>query len=189
MSGTGSSSWWPNIRWDTSWWGSWSTEVAENRFRVRSALTIAIPWVIEPRLWELGLPRYTPKPSGTVLAHHPAQSLGHPVEGLVPADLHPLRPLRRRDPPDGAAQPVGIGLHVGDGHALRAHVPARERVGGVAAHPGDPFPAARVGLDGDLEPADGLTQVAHADARVSRFHHCIVPRPPPNPRGTPFWGR
>ena len=57
MSGTGSSSWWPNIRCPSSWCGSWSTEVALNVLGVRSALTRAAPWVIEPRLWTLGLPR------------------------------------------------------------------------------------------------------------------------------------
>ena len=57
MSGTGSSSWWPKSRCATSWCGSWSTEVALNRLRVRSAFTIATPWVIEPRLCTLGLPR------------------------------------------------------------------------------------------------------------------------------------
>ena len=29
MSGIGQESWWPNIRCATSWWGSWSTDVAE----------------------------------------------------------------------------------------------------------------------------------------------------------------
>ena len=29
MSGIGRKSWWPNIRCATSWWGSWSTDVAE----------------------------------------------------------------------------------------------------------------------------------------------------------------
>ena len=57
MSGMGRSSWWPNIRWASSWWGSWSTEVALNVFLVRKALTITVPCVIEPRLWTLGLPR------------------------------------------------------------------------------------------------------------------------------------
>ena len=57
MSGTGRNSWWPNIRCATSWWGSWSTEVALNRLRVPSDFTIAVPWVIEPRLCTLGLPR------------------------------------------------------------------------------------------------------------------------------------
>ncbi len=56
-SGTGSSSWWPYIRWATSWAGSWSTEVALNRLRVRSALASSVPWVIEPRRCTLGLPR------------------------------------------------------------------------------------------------------------------------------------
>ena len=57
MSGIGRKSWWPNIRWATSWWGSWSTDVAEKRFLVRKDLNIAVPWVIDPRLWALGLPR------------------------------------------------------------------------------------------------------------------------------------
>ena len=57
MSGIGSSSWWPYIRWATSWWGSWSTEVALNRLRVRSDLTMVSPWVSEPRLCTVGLPR------------------------------------------------------------------------------------------------------------------------------------
>ena len=57
MSGIGRSSWWPYIRWATSWCGSWSTEVALNVLRVRSVLTIPMPWVIEPRLCTLGLPR------------------------------------------------------------------------------------------------------------------------------------
>ena len=57
MSGIGRNSWWPYIRWATSWWGSWSTEVALNLLRVRSVFTIPPPWVIEPRLWMLGLPR------------------------------------------------------------------------------------------------------------------------------------
>ena len=57
MSGIGRKSWWPNIRCATSWWGSWSTDVARKRLRVRKDLTIAVPWVSEPRLCALGLPR------------------------------------------------------------------------------------------------------------------------------------
>ncbi len=57
MSGIGNSSWCPYIRYARSWAGSWSTEVALNLFRVRKVLTIAGPWVIEPRLCTLGLPR------------------------------------------------------------------------------------------------------------------------------------
>ena len=33
-SGTGSSSWWPNMSSAASIWGSWSTDVAEKRLRV-----------------------------------------------------------------------------------------------------------------------------------------------------------
>ncbi len=37
--------------------GSWSIEVALNRFRVRSCLTIVGMWVSAPRLCTFGLPR------------------------------------------------------------------------------------------------------------------------------------
>jgi hypothetical protein len=57
MSGTGMSSWWPNICQARSWWGHWSTEEALNRLRVRRLRTSAVPCVAEPREWALGLPR------------------------------------------------------------------------------------------------------------------------------------
>ena len=38
MSGIGSSSWWPNSCQATSWCGSWSTDVALKRLRVRKRL-------------------------------------------------------------------------------------------------------------------------------------------------------
>ena len=57
MSGIGISSWWPNSSDATSWWGTWSTVLALNRLRVRSDLTIAMPWVAKPSEWALGLPR------------------------------------------------------------------------------------------------------------------------------------
>ena len=57
MSGTGSSSWWPNICQARNWCGTWSTEEALNRLRVRRLRTKAVPWVAEPSEWALGLPR------------------------------------------------------------------------------------------------------------------------------------
>ena len=57
MSETGISSWWPKSCHATSWWGSWSTEVALNLLRVRSVLIIRTPWVWAPSEWAFGLPR------------------------------------------------------------------------------------------------------------------------------------
>ena len=57
MSGTGRRNWWPYRAQATTWWGSWSTEVAEKRFRVPSSRTRVGLWVRAPRLWTFGLPR------------------------------------------------------------------------------------------------------------------------------------
>ena len=57
MSEIGISSWWPKSCHATSWWGSWSTEVALNLLRVRSVLIIRTPWVWAPSEWAFGLPR------------------------------------------------------------------------------------------------------------------------------------
>ena len=73
-------------------------------------------------------------------------------------DLDPLgvRPLA--DPAHRAPQPVGVGVDVGERDALGADVAAGERVGVVAADRGD-----AVTLDGQLEPADRLAEVADAE--------------------------
>ena len=57
MSGTGRSSWWPNICQATNWCGIWSTVEALNRLRVRRLLTNGTPCVANPTEWTLGLPR------------------------------------------------------------------------------------------------------------------------------------
>ncbi len=56
-SGTGNSNWCPSTWYCTNWWGNWSTDVAENRFGVRSARISNDPNNWGPRLWALGLPR------------------------------------------------------------------------------------------------------------------------------------
>ena len=57
MSGTGNSSWCPNIKYDAIIRGSWSQEVAEKRFFDPSALRNGGPKTIVPKLCALGLPR------------------------------------------------------------------------------------------------------------------------------------
>ncbi len=121
----------------------------------------------------VGVAEVDPERVVAVVVDHPGDVVGHQVEGLVPADLLPARVRTLADAAHGAAQPVGVGVHVTDGHALGAHVPARERVGGVAAHADDVAP-----LDRDLEAADGLAEVAHADPLL-RCHVAIVARPGP----------
>ena len=91
-----------------------------------------------------------------VLAGGRGEPVGHEVEGLVPLHLLPARVLARADPAHRSAQPVGVGVHVGQGDALGADVPPRERVLGVAADAGD----LAVG-EGDPQAADRLAQVAH----------------------------
>ena len=106
------------------------------------------------------------------------EPVGDQVERLVPRDLDPLgvRPLA--DPAHRAAQPVGVGVDVGERDPLGADVAAGERVGVVAADRGDP-----VTLDGQLEPADRLAEVAHAERGdgvgpgCRGRHPCIVPLP------------
>ena len=85
-----------------------------------------------------------------------ARLLGDEVDRLGPVDLVPG--VGRAVAPDGSAQPVGIGVDVGDRDALGADVPARQRVVRVALHAGD-----GAVLDGEHEAADGLAQVADAD--------------------------
>ena len=57
MSGTATINWCPYSRYDASMCGSWSIDVALNRFRVRSCRTIVGMWVSAPRLCTFGLPR------------------------------------------------------------------------------------------------------------------------------------
>ena len=59
-SGTGSSSWWPNISSAASICGSWSTEVAEKRERPPSALERSGMPRMAPWPWTVGLPAYSP---------------------------------------------------------------------------------------------------------------------------------
>ncbi len=68
-----------------------------------------------------------------VLVDRPRQPVGHAVQGLVPADLHPLGVGAVADPAYRPPQPVGVGVHVGQRDALGADVAARERVRGIAA--------------------------------------------------------
>ena len=74
-------------------------------------------------------------------------------------------------------QPVGIGLQIGDGIALRADMAARDRIVGVAAYTDD---AAAVGFD--QQSAIGFADVA--SARVDRHDGNLPPpslsAPPPN---------
>ena len=56
MSGTGSSAWWPSIRYAASICGSWSSDVAANTLRVPSERNNGMPNSISPRLCAAGLP-------------------------------------------------------------------------------------------------------------------------------------
>ncbi|MCW2813962.1 MAG: hypothetical protein JWN84_1417 [Nocardioides sp.] len=89
------------------------------------------------------------------------QPVGDQVERLVPAHLDPGVAVRALHAPHGAAQPVGVGVHVGERDALGTDVAARQRVGGVAPDAGH-----LAVLEGQLQAADGLAQVAHAVARA-----------------------
>ena len=80
-----------------------------------------------------------------------------------------------RSRPDRAAQPIGVVVNVDEGDALRADVPARERIVGVAAYVGHP-----VALERELQAADRLAQVAdtdHGAGLVGDRHPGIVPLP------------
>ena len=68
-----------------------------------------------------------------MLVERPGQPVGDPVERLVPADLDPLGVGSGADAAHRAAQPVGVGVHVGEGDALRADVAAGQRIRRVAA--------------------------------------------------------
>ena len=172
MSGIGSISWWPYSRCATSWWGSWSTEVALNRLRVRQRLDHG-PQVghraeaVDVRVAEVDADGV---PAVVVAGRRPARR--RPGRTPRPSRSPPTRSRRSqpcRDPAYGPAQPVGVVVHVRDRHALGADVPARERVGRVAAHRRD-----GAVVDGQLEAADRLTQVADADALL---HGPIVSDP------------
>ena len=85
------------------------------------------------------------------------EPVGDQVERAVPPDLlpHRLRGSPWGDPPYRLPQAVPVVVHVRDGHALGADVPAGQRVVGVAAHRRHPAL-----FDGQLEAADRLAQVA-----------------------------
>ena len=113
------------------------------------------------------------------------ETVGGEVERLVPADPLPARLAGGRvdDPADGASQPVGVVVHVGDRDALGTDVPARQRVVGVAAHPGDPA-VGQGELQGRRSPRRGCRRRA--------WSRCAEPCPHPRTRRFHLpdrWGR
>ena len=119
---------------------------------------------------DVGVAEVDPDRVATVGVDGRGEPVGDEVERLAPPDLRPLAGVAVA--PHRPAQPVRVGVHVRDGDALGTDVPARQRVVGVAAHPGD-----RTGLEGDLESADGLAEVADAellDRGVRRRRHVRI---------------
>jgi hypothetical protein len=94
------------------------------------------------------------------------QPLGHPIEGLVPADLLPAAVDATHRP----AQPVGILVNVLERHRLGTDVAVREGIKLVAAD-GQDFSVLHL----ELEAADGLAQVAGAVAGFDLGHGCSPP--------------
>jgi hypothetical protein len=93
------------------------------------------------------------------------EALGGQVERLVPADLREaVADLLER-----VAQPVGVVLQLGEGHALRADVAAAERILLVAADLEHPLAVVL-----DLEPAERLAE--HALGVVGARGHRGPPR-------------
>ncbi len=76
-----------------------------------------------------------------VLLDDRTDSGGDRVERLVPVDLPELAAL----PYQGAAEPVRVGVDLGERGAFRADEPLAEDVVAVAARPGDPAPFERQG--------------------------------------------
>jgi len=82
-----------------------------------------------------------------VIAPDLGEAARHQIERGVPRELAPAGAVAHHR----AAQAVRIVVEIGERGALGAHVAARERIVGVAAHRHH-----AIGLDGDREPAGGL---------------------------------
>ena len=176
MSAIGISSWWPKSCQATNWWGSWSTEVALNLLRVLKRLEHPHAVGLGAERVGVGVAEVDAERVPAVLVDRVGDAVGGEVERLVPGDLHPLVAGSVTDPLDRAPQPVGVLVDVGERHALGADVPARERVVGLPRMEVT-FGPVRTVLDGQLEAADRLAQVARGqDLAFARLHAGIFAR-------------
>ena len=123
----------------TSWCGSWSTEVALKRLRVRSALTNgdAVGHSRGSGRWGC---RGRRRPRRAVPLDARGEPVGDQVERLVPADLAPTRVRPAPTAADRAAQPVGVVVEVGEatrpsGRCGRARAGRRRRRGSTVTAP------------------------------------------------------
>ena len=80
----------PYIAWQATCCGSWSTDVAENRLRVRSARMSAGPFRMLPTWCAFGIAEIDAQRVGAV----PALDVGEPardeIERFLPSDRRPL---------------------------------------------------------------------------------------------------
>ena len=142
----------PNIKVAATWCGSWSTDVAENRFLVRKARLKGRTEEQRAPIVDGGVPDVERDRvvAGDLL--HRAQPVPHLVECLVPTEAFP-GPVRH--PSQRMAKPIGIGVDVLEGHRFGTDVAAAERVLPVAPDRPD-----FVTTDLDGETADRLAQIA-----------------------------
>ena len=155
--GSGSSSWWPNIRCATSWCGSWSTEVALKRLRVRSALTSSMPCVSEPEAVHVGVAEVDADRVAAVRVDRSRASRSATRSRASSQAISLPSPVAGRGAP-GRRAGRGRRGYPRCATPLGQMCPRDSGSSGLPRTAGD-----RAVLDGQLEAADRLAQIADTD--------------------------